>query len=181
MVSKYKCDDAGSTCSDSSVDTNEALSEMLGLPPASSFDGLLSAATEEVEHLPDYGDCVDDDVESATTATTAVTVVRDRSRKLESKSSPLEEMRASETTFPPPPPRVSSLDVPRRCSRYLHHPSDVAAFALSCWTATTRTSSSTKSRGRSTIGPFHDVQSNDELQNLGIEMAIRHRTLSLSR
>ena len=132
MVSKYKCDDAGSTCSESSVDTNEALSEMLGLPPASLFDGLLSAATEEVEHLPDYGDCADDDVESATTATTAVTVVRDRSRQLESKSSPLEEMRASETTFPPPPPppRVSSLDVPRRCSRHLHHPSDVAAFAL---------------------------------------------------
>ena len=72
LVSKYKCDDAGSTCSESSVDTNEALSEMLGLPPASSFDGLLSAATEEVEHLPDYGDCVDDDVESATTTTTAI-------------------------------------------------------------------------------------------------------------
>jgi len=78
-----------------------------GCPPASSFDGLLSAAIEEVEHLPDYGDCVDDDVESATTATTAITVVRDRSRQLESKSSPLEEMRASETTFPPsPPPRL---------------------------------------------------------------------------
>ena len=128
MVSQYECDDAGSTCSESSVDTNEALSEMLGLPPASSFDGLLSSATEEVEHLPDHGDCDDDDVESATTATTAVAVVRDRSRRLESKSSPLGGMRASETTFPPP--RVSSLDVPRRCSRYLHHPSDVSAFAL---------------------------------------------------
>ena len=124
MVAQYECDDAGSTCSESSVDTNEALSEMLGLPPASSFALLLSSATEEVEHRPYYDD---DDDESETTA---LAVVRDRSRQLESKSSPLEEMRGSETTFPPSPPRVSSLDVPRRCSRYLHHPSDVAAFAI---------------------------------------------------
>ena len=72
MVSKYKCDDAGSTCSESSVDTNEALSEMLGLPPASSFALLLSSATEEVEHRPYYDD---DDDESETTA---LAVVRDR-------------------------------------------------------------------------------------------------------
>jgi hypothetical protein len=48
------------------------LGDARAAPPASSFDGLLSAATEEVEHLPDYGDCVDDDVESATTTTTAI-------------------------------------------------------------------------------------------------------------
>ncbi len=32
--------------------------------------------------------------------------------------------------LPPPSPRVSFLEVPRRCSRYLHRPSDVVTFVL---------------------------------------------------
>ncbi|KAL3786375.1 hypothetical protein ACHAW5_004772 [Stephanodiscus triporus] len=117
-VARHECDDAGSTCSASSADTNDALSEMLGLPPA-SFDGLSSTAL--VDDFGDNNDNDDDDDD-------------DDGRREPKSPSPeadgAEVAEWSSSSPPPPSPRVSFLEVPRRCSRHLHRPSDVAAYVL---------------------------------------------------
>lgn len=94
-------DDDGSTGSSTrSDDTHEAFLEMLGLPAA--FDGISAAADD------------DDDENDARRGDGAA---------------------RTSTGRPTPPPvgggcAVAPLEVPPRCSRHLHHPSDVAAFVI---------------------------------------------------
>lgn len=100
MVSGGKClghvdERSTSSCSTSSVDTNDALMEMLGLPSSFALDdGIMSTVEENTNDCISYGDCV---VKGATAATDT---------------------------------HVTILEVPHKCSRYLHHPTDVAAFVI---------------------------------------------------
>lgn len=90
MVSGGKClghDDERSTssCSTSSVDTNDAFMEMLGLSSFAADDCIISTTEDNIN-----------DCKSVKDATTHVTI----------------------------------LEVPHKCSRYLHRPTDVAAFVI---------------------------------------------------
>jgi len=85
-------DDAGSTSSSSSADTNEAFLDMLGLP---ALDGISVMADEN--------DCLENEA-----------------IRIRTPIHPDDCMT----------PSVTPLEVPHRCSRYLHQPSDVAAFVI---------------------------------------------------
>ena len=97
VVNKCDDDDAGSTSSTCSDDTNDAFLEMLGLQ---ALDGISTIAKEndchanEAVRTPIHPEC--------------------------KKQSSMEKIS----------PSVTLLDVPHRCSRHLHQPSDVAAFVI---------------------------------------------------
>ncbi|KAL7538835.1 hypothetical protein ACHAXR_008830 [Thalassiosira sp. AJA248-18] len=101
-TTKNSKDDGSTASSTCSDDTNEAFLEMLGLP---ALDGLSTMATTE-------NDCTEDEL-----ATTAI------HKAYETNNSLREEIISCS-------PSVTLLEVPHRCSRYMHQPSDVAAFVI---------------------------------------------------
>ncbi|KAL3823229.1 hypothetical protein ACHAXA_003508 [Cyclostephanos tholiformis] len=137
--SEFDDDDRSSCGSDSfSVDTNVALSEMLGLPYSYFLDGLSSSHPDDDDGGPDrHRDDDDYDYDHDHDHERCESISPSLFDGVEAIG---EGVRALEmTTLSPPPrppptgpssPRVSFLDVPRRCSRYRHHPSDVTAFVV---------------------------------------------------
>ena len=123
-------DDIGSICSSGgSVNTDTALSEMLGLSLA-DFNNLLVEEEDEEE-----GNCSTKNDSSFASATHL---------------------------------SVSPLHVPRRCSRYLHDPSDVCAFVINNFltseecTALIRYATSSKATG------FHYIKEAGHIDDEGI-------------